>query len=80
MFHEMICNRCDGSGVIAISGETIDRDTLVVHMKMAIKKLREQNRQLQIENKRYREKFGDHEAAGHFEDLKIVNCGRYRGD
>jgi len=80
MFHKMICNRCDGSGVVTSSGDPIDRDTMVAHMKVAIAKLRQQNKQLQIENQLYREKFGDHEAAGHFEDFKTINGGRYRGD
>ncbi len=73
MFHQMICDTCDGNGVLnAKTGETVNKEMMVLSLRKIIAK---QNMQIAW----YKAKLPAKEA-GHFENFKKVNGGLQRFD
>ena len=73
VFEGMICDPCDGNGVLdKETGDTVDKELWVIALLSMLKK-----QDLQIAW--YKQKL-EMKKKGHFENLKTVNGGRLRLD
>ncbi len=73
VFEGMICDPCDGNGVLdKKTGNTIDKELWVIELLKMLKK-----KDLQIAW--YKQKL-EIQEKGHFDDFETVNGGRLRHD
>jgi len=75
MFHQMICDACDGNGSLdAKTGELVSKEVMVLA-------LRKENSKLKMLIFHLKQRFGSKgKEQGHFEEFKTVNGGRLRLD
>jgi len=73
MFHQMICDRCDGNGALnAKTGETVSKEMMVLALRKTVAK---QHRLIAWLKGKIPEK-----EQGHWEEFKEVNGGLQRFD
>jgi len=75
LFHQMVCDACDGNGSLnAKTGELVSKEMMVLALKKENSKLK-----VLIAHLKHRYSSKGKEQ-GHFEDFKTVNGGRLRLD
>ena len=75
MFHQMVCDACDGNGSLsAKTGELISKEIMVLSLR------KERAKQKLLIAHLKQNCSCKNKEQGHFEDFKIVNGGRLRLD